>query len=291
MAGFDLEKLMEGTIRQLQAEAKYFSSLTSHNGEKGRLNETHLVRTLRRYLPDKFGLGTGFIVAGGAEITQSRQCDIIIYDRTNNVPFYSSEAWQIYPIEMVYGVIEVKTRLNRKEIKDAFEKCAVIRRMSGNRANPNKAYIRQLPPEPIQSVQYRSYKDSLPPRFFVFGYAGPSVSGLTEMLRETTYTVRDAHIHGLCMLQTDRSVFANHIAYRSAEDRLSMQEENGLLQFLLDMPKTLGSMLPVVGLAVVGPEGAVRTGASFHYRPEQFDPVDLDHYKKLELKDSGDTPA
>jgi uncharacterized protein DUF6602 len=69
MPPFDFKQLMAGTIRQLQTEADYFSSLTSHNPEKGRLNESHLVKTLRRYLPAKFGIGTGFIVSGGQQIT------------------------------------------------------------------------------------------------------------------------------------------------------------------------------------------------------------------------------
>lgn len=93
---FDLKRLMEGTIRQLEAEAEYFSSLTSHGPEKGRLNESHLVKTLRRYLPPKFGLGTGFVVAGGVAIQESPQCDIIIFDAVNNSPFYRSDSWQIY---------------------------------------------------------------------------------------------------------------------------------------------------------------------------------------------------
>ena len=41
-AHFDFRRLMQGTIRQLLTDADYFSSLTSHNAEKGRLNETHL---------------------------------------------------------------------------------------------------------------------------------------------------------------------------------------------------------------------------------------------------------
>ncbi|MER9169635.1 hypothetical protein NKI12_20080 [Mesorhizobium australicum] len=126
---FDVERLMAGNLAQLRLEREFFSSLTSHPGEIGRLNETHLVRMLRRHLPPKFGIGTGFLVCGGEKARQSPQCDIIIYDAFNNSPFYSSETWQIYPIEMVYGVIEVKTRITKVQLLDAFSKCASIRSM------------------------------------------------------------------------------------------------------------------------------------------------------------------
>ena len=107
---FTLGKLLQGSLRQLQTEAEYFSRLTDHDPELGRLNETHLVTLLRKYLPPKFGVGTGFIVSGGSQTTQSPQCDIVLYDAVNNAPFYSSDSWSIYPIEMVYGLLKLRRR-------------------------------------------------------------------------------------------------------------------------------------------------------------------------------------
>ncbi len=122
---FKLDMLFNGSLRRLRTEAEYFSRLTDHDPELGRLNETHLVKLLRDYLPPKIGIGTGFIVSGGSNATQSPQCDIVLYDALNNAPLYRSDAWSIYPIEIVYGVIEVKTTLTSSTLKDAFEKCAV----------------------------------------------------------------------------------------------------------------------------------------------------------------------
>ena len=68
---FDVDRLLAGNIAQLQIEKQFFSSLTRHGPEIGRLNETHLVRMLRRYLPEKFGIGTGFLVSGGEDGTMS----------------------------------------------------------------------------------------------------------------------------------------------------------------------------------------------------------------------------
>jgi hypothetical protein len=62
---FDLEKLFRGSLQRLQTEAEYFSRLIGHAPELGRLNESHLVKLLRDYLPPKIGIGTGFIACGG----------------------------------------------------------------------------------------------------------------------------------------------------------------------------------------------------------------------------------
>lgn len=277
MTSFDLNVLMEGTIRQLRTDADYFSRLTTHPGEKGRLNESHLVRTMRRYLPEKFGLGTGFIVSGGDAINESRQCDIIIYDRANNVPFYASDVWQIFPIEMVYGVVEVKTTLNKAAIKDAFEKCVRLREMSGEDAKPNKAYVRQGPVTPGAPVQHLRYKSGLPPRFFVFGYSGPEQNALERMLQEVTAEVPAAHLHGLCQLQETTALFARHTPFKPASDRLDILGDNGMLRFFLDMPTLL------VGVVSLSRDGNP-PGNPFPYRPEHFDQVDLDHYEKLGLQ-------
>ena len=235
---------------------------------------------MRRYLPEKFGLGTGFIVSGGEAISESRQCDVIIYDRANNVPFYASDAWQIFPIEMVYGVVEVKTTLNKAEIKDAFEKCVRLREMSGEDANPNKAYVRQGPVTQGAAVQLQRYKSGLPPRFFVFGYSGPEQNSLEKMLKEVTEEVPAAHLHGLCQLQKTTALFARHKPFTPASDRLNVLTDNGMLRFFLDMPTLLNSMVGVVPLSREGNPPA----NPFPYRPEHFDQVDLDHYEKLGLQ-------
>ena len=141
-SAFALDKLFEGSLRRLRTEADYFSRLTGHAPELGRLNETHLVKLLRDYLPPKIGIGTGFIASGGDAPRQSPQCDIVLYDALNNAPLYRSDAWSIYPIEMVYGVIEVKTTLSKRELKDAFEKCTKIRAMTTKPdGTANKIYV------------------------------------------------------------------------------------------------------------------------------------------------------
>lgn len=292
---------MEGTIEQLRTESEFFSNLVGHGPEKGRLNELHLVKVLRNYLPEKFGIGTGFIVAGGETIQESPQCDIVIYDRHNNKPFFYSESWQIYPIEIVYGIIEVKTTLNKTTLRQAFKSCSKIRAMCGTQAAPNKAYVRQVPAPSRTPTKYTTRKSNLPPRFYVFAYKGPGPAAIQKAFTELSAEIRSAHIHGLCVLQKKSATLLRHRAYAGSEDRVDVEVDDGLLRFLMKMPEQLNSMLPVLNLETALPtaqpaddtcpdSGGVAKDAhdsdaarKFPYRFENFDLVDLEHYRNLDL--------
>jgi hypothetical protein len=243
---FSIENLFEGSLRRLRAEAEFFSKLTSHNPELGRMNESHLVNLLRWYLPPKFGIGTGFIASGGTAPQQSPQCDIIIYDALNNAPLYKSDAWSIFPIEMVYGVIEVKTTLNRQELADAFQKCSKIRSMAtAPDGGGNKLYIRLIPSPPGQPTAYLPLRSALPPRFFVFGYSGwAKPENLAVAFSEVSAQSAGAHVHGVCNLHEDGSLYVKHLAFRDGANRFSPVQDDGFRRFLMNLPRTLASMLP-----------------------------------------------
>ena len=209
---------------------------------------------------------------------QSSQCDIIIYDAVNNAPFYSSDAWQIYPVEMVYAVIEVKTQINRTEISKALQACATLRRMCVEEGLPNKVYLRQ-DNTARTPVQYSSYRTKLPLRFYIFGYRGPKKKRvLRSQFRDLSNKISEAHVHGMCVLDEDTGgLYIQHIAFRKGAAKIGQLEENGLWKFLMMMPQTLSSMLKVTELITNDEQGHSET---FCYRPEGFDLVDIDHYPR-----------
>jgi|RhiMethySRZTD1v2_1073278.scaffolds.fasta_scaffold285047_1 uncharacterized protein DUF6602 len=244
----DINKLFEGSLLRLRTEAEYFSRLTDHNGELGRLNETHLVNLLRAYLPPKIGIGTGFIECGGSNPRQSSQCDIVLYDALNSTPLYQSPSWSIYPIEMVYGVVEVKTTLDTVELTKAFVKCAEIRRMAAGETDnePNKAYMLRVEPPrggpPVST--YVSYMDRLAPRFFVFAYGGwQTTATLEEHFGRLSKEHTKAHIHGVCTLTKTDSLFIGQKAFSGGASE--SVATNGFRHFLLTLPALLDSMVPL----------------------------------------------
>lgn len=266
---FDISQFFSGHLAKLRIEAAYFSDHIDHNAEKGRLNESHFVAMLRRYLPQRFGIGTGFIASTNPKQHRSPQCDIIIYDAVNNIPLYTSPAFSVFPIEMVYGVIEIKTNLDAAELADSLKKCATIRCMAKQYLDDDES----LEPEPLHAFRYYDDKqhrwvdlfksyirgrlvngkaeksvffNPLAPRFFIFAYRGwQNAKTLSENFKAATLACPDAHVHGLCQLNNNGGFYTRHTPDRAPEDRVDfIQEKSGLSELVLTLPWFLDSMLP-----------------------------------------------
>lgn len=87
-----------------------------HWGEDGRYKEIILSHVLRKHLPERVSVGTGFVV-NDKQIT--KQIDIIIY--RNDFPLmFQQDDFIIAPSESVLGIIEVKSRVNTTVGKNAI---------------------------------------------------------------------------------------------------------------------------------------------------------------------------
>jgi hypothetical protein len=84
----------------------------THAGEKGRSLEGQTISLLRTFLPAEYGLSTGFVMFHGSDGPQlSSQLDIIIYDALRTGPIVRLTTCDVFPLEAVYGYIEVKASL------------------------------------------------------------------------------------------------------------------------------------------------------------------------------------
>ena len=103
------------TMAQLE-EAKVFELRLS----RGECREAVVKLALRPWLPKRYGLGSGEVV--GADGSRSNALDIVIFDDLHSVVFKSIGGKVLCPAESVFGTIEVKTMLNRKELGDGISK-------------------------------------------------------------------------------------------------------------------------------------------------------------------------
>ena len=78
-------------------------------GEEGRYKEAILKNVIRRFLPNNFSLGTGFIISNNGK-NRSKQIDIIVYDNTYPLLFKEGEFIITTP-KNVKGIIEVKSKI------------------------------------------------------------------------------------------------------------------------------------------------------------------------------------
>jgi Domain of unknown function (DUF6602) len=97
---------LDGLSDLCRSTENQISRLVGHSGEKGRLLEETLRTVLRKFLPRKYELGSGFIVDATGNL--SSQTDIIVYDNQLNSPIVTESSSILFPIECVYAAIEVK---------------------------------------------------------------------------------------------------------------------------------------------------------------------------------------
>lgn len=114
----DLKKIYEKESSVLSNQF-HMSSELSHMGVQGDMREDYLKDFLQKHLPMRYGIGSGVIVGPESEL-QSRQLDIVLYDHMNCPVLYATEREQIFPVEFVYGVIEVKSCLSKQKLQEGF---------------------------------------------------------------------------------------------------------------------------------------------------------------------------
>jgi hypothetical protein len=119
-----MKPFLKGVSRKLKAHIEDISSNFGHYGEQGASNERVLEKFLKDYLPKRYSIGRGKVLAFND--SDSSQIDIIIYDRQRNSPLYTEDGFLAAGIESVYGVVEVKTTLNKNELIDANNKALSI---------------------------------------------------------------------------------------------------------------------------------------------------------------------
>ena len=92
---------------------------SNHWGEDGRYKEIILSETLKNLLPQNVAVATGFAMGERSQI--SSQIDIIIYRKEYPVLFKMAD-FVVVPKESVVGIIEVKSKLESGNVKEAIEK-------------------------------------------------------------------------------------------------------------------------------------------------------------------------
>lgn len=104
------------------------SKQIKHAGAKGTVRENALRDFFEKgRLPERYGIGSGEIVSRVRETSQ--QSDLIIYDRLNGVTLLYDDDVQVYPIDCVYGIIEVKSALSKDELLNSLEKIRTFKSM------------------------------------------------------------------------------------------------------------------------------------------------------------------
>jgi hypothetical protein len=140
---------------KLEADALLFNRQLPHAGLVGSGNEQAIATVIREFLPVRFGIDVNAMVIDRFGRT-SKEADIVIYDAQNQPNFLR----KVFPVEIVYAVIEVKTSMGSTQAAYALENLKSI----------NALEFRPLltPYWQTRTEEERIHHD--PPRCFVFSY-------------------------------------------------------------------------------------------------------------------------
>lgn len=115
----EIGRLFAGIADKMLVDFDQIQSQVAHAGERGSQRERTLMMFLEKYLPTRYALGSGHII--DTDGNRSNQCDIVIYDGHNCPLLLAEDGYQVFPIESVFGVIEVKSVAQSSTIKEAVD--------------------------------------------------------------------------------------------------------------------------------------------------------------------------
>jgi hypothetical protein len=221
-------------------ESQILTAVLPHKGERGRNDEDRARAFFSKVLPRRFSIGTGFILCSNPEFGISGQTDIVIYDEVFNSPVHRELAAFVFPVEMVYGTVEVKGNLDSGDLKPAMEKVAHIRQMARHKVY--LVYGNQQVGEPGQSVlQKVEIKGDQSPRAFLFAFdaSWASADALADALTNAAVDVPASHLHGIVVVS--KSWYLYQVAY-SNPPRFKVRTDRALLRFTSGMTHNLSSV-------------------------------------------------
>ena len=109
-------KIYYGSLAdEIKIKSEKIELLVSHGQTVGNYRELILRGLLKKYIPSKFSVATGFIEG------LSRQVDIIVYDSFNHSPTFIEGDLVVVRREAVRAIIEVKSNLTTAKLQEALQ--------------------------------------------------------------------------------------------------------------------------------------------------------------------------
>lgn len=109
------KRFLQAIADEIVSKSNRIELLVQHNVTKGNYREELFRGILKKYLPKKYEVATGFIEGC------KRQCDILIYDSQNFSPLFREGDLVVLPEKAVRAIIEVKSTLDSNQLADAMD--------------------------------------------------------------------------------------------------------------------------------------------------------------------------
>ena len=168
--------LLISAAQQLRQEFKEIQDNNPHSAESGAEAEIILTKFLKDRLPRRFNVESGVVLGSKGEV--SKQTDLIVYDALNSPVYRKGPRVHILPRDNVAAIVEVKSKLNKEQLKDAAEKIASVK---------------QIKPSPISNIdQPVTFGELIISNTFGCVFAYDSYTSL-ETLAENLKEINEKH--------------------------------------------------------------------------------------------------
>jgi hypothetical protein len=122
-----LKDLIQSAGKQLRQDFEEIKNNNPHAAESGAEAELILKTFLKDRLPRRFDIESGLVVGPGGAV--SSQTDLIIFDALNSPVYRKGPKVHILPRDNVAVVIEVKSKVNKDQLRDAAKKIASVKKL------------------------------------------------------------------------------------------------------------------------------------------------------------------
>lgn len=222
----NIEGLFKTVEKQMQAELEAVRHALTHPGLKGTVNEEAVKNFLRKHLPDNLAIETGMIIDSTGQI--SKQVDIIIYDKAKTPSLFFAANIRVVPIEGVYAVIEVKTKLDAKALEDCIKNMESVKALKCLAYYPAGIIVH---PKLMYGQEHEDWQTI----YSVFAYESAEPYSLLEKLNSYASTSQlEKRID--CIFTLDKGVYCNNLngsldALPSQNSEIVFSFQNSLLLY------------------------------------------------------------
>lgn len=177
-------------------------------------------------------------------VTPSSQTDVVIFDEIYHSPLHRELAAFVYPVEMVYGAVEVKGLLRSSDLKKVISDRGRFRQLA-----PYKRYVQYgaMPVAGDKSGNFVTAKAEfavdLSPRTFVFAYDARdwvSIESFASSWKTALEASGKAHIHGVAVLS--KNWFLWQVPFTGQAVELRQFSDNALLRFITKLLDSIASV-------------------------------------------------
>jgi hypothetical protein len=235
-----VSRYVKGWIAQAETAKEQFEILVGHKGERGRANEQIVRGIIRGLLPKRFSIGTGFAVS--SKDARSAQLDIVLYDELVNTPLSLMGDVSAFPIECIYGAVEVKSLLDKARLEEAAKSIGQLRKFKEHKryyrptklVHDGKGNFFEVPTNPADEKDDLVIR--LAPRNYIFAFNTKwKLSTLIAKLHKAS-DAYGAFFHGVVVLK--KGWFVTQLATRLGQPKqFRAMEGNVMLDFAKKLSK------------------------------------------------------